>query len=170
MLLLERLHYRYGINGTVLKWFHSYLLNRTQLVRIKNVLSSNRSLPYGVPQGSVLGPLLFSLFFAPLEDVITAHGFSCMMYADDTQLYVSIESLQDCPAMLSKFELCIKDILIWCTSNGLACNPDKTKIVHLTSRHSKHHFEIPGIVINDATIVQDRLHATLELRWIPTFR
>ena len=56
------------------------------------------------------------------------------------------------PAMLSKFELCIKDILIWCTSNGLACNPDKTEIVHLTSRHSKHHFEIPGIVINDATI------------------
>ena len=86
MLLLQRLQHRYGVGGTALKW--SYLLDRTQSVKIKDVSSSERRVLYGVPQGSVLGPLVFVLFFAPLEDVIISHGLRCMMYADDTQLYV----------------------------------------------------------------------------------
>ena len=61
--LLSRLQCRYGINGTVLKWFQSYLDNRSQQVIIKDSLSSEKQLLSGVPQGSVLGPLLFSLFF-----------------------------------------------------------------------------------------------------------
>ena len=51
------------------------------------------------------------------------------MYADDMQLYVTINSTDDCPAVFSKLELCLKDILIWCTKNGLACNPDKTEVI-----------------------------------------
>ena len=82
---------RYGINGTVLKWFQSYLDNRTQQVIIKDSLSSEKKLLSGVPQGSVFGPLLFSLFFGPLN-VILAHGLKVMVYADDTQLYISIGS------------------------------------------------------------------------------
>ena len=85
-VLLHRLRSRYGINGTALNWFRSYLTNRTQSVRIGDSSSSSRTLKYGVPQGSVLGPLLFSLFFAPIEEVILDHGLRCMVYADDTQL------------------------------------------------------------------------------------
>ena len=55
--------------------------------------------------------------------------------------------------MLFKIEICVKDILIWCTKNGLACNSDKTEVIHLTSRFTKHHEEIRGIYINDVTIV-----------------
>ena len=56
---------------------------------------------YGVPQGSVLGTLLISLsFFAPIEEVVFAHNFKAMMYAGDTQLYVTINSADDCPAVL----------------------------------------------------------------------
>ena len=72
----------------MLKWFQSYLDNITQQVIIKDSLSSEKKLLSGVPQGSVLGPFLFSLFFGPLEDVILAHDVKVMMYADDTQLYI----------------------------------------------------------------------------------
>ena len=131
-MLVERLHQRYGVCGTALKWFESYLLNRTQTVKIKEVESTNKTLLFGIPQGSVLGPLRFSLFFAPLEDLILAHGLQLMVYADDTHVIC---------------ELCTKDILIWCTSNGLMCNPSKTETVHFTSRFSSYH-ELPALIIN----------------------
>lgn len=92
-ILLERLQHRYGIGDTVLAWFRSYLSNREQSVVVRNVVSSSKTLQYGVPQGSVLGPLLFSMYFSRLEDLIKAHGINCIMYADDTQLYVSVDSI-----------------------------------------------------------------------------
>lgn len=152
LLLLERLQKRYGIDKTVLKWLGSYLEDRTQAVRIKDVSSPEEKVLYGVPQGSVLGPLMFALFFAPLEDVIVAHGLRCMMYADDTQLYISVNRKNDRSVMISKIETCIMDILIWCTKNGLACNPDKTEVLHLTSRFARHHEQILGLNINNVNI------------------
>ena len=62
-----------------------------------------------------------------MEDVITAHGLSCMIYADDSQPHVILDPKKNRDAMLSKIELCIKDILIWCAKNGLTCDPDKTR-------------------------------------------
>ena len=75
------------------KCFHSlsqYLNNRIQLVVINDTQSSEMPVSFGVPQGSVLGPLLSSLFFVPLEEIIAAHRLNCMIYADDAQLYVSL--------------------------------------------------------------------------------
>lgn len=152
-VLLDRLRSRYGIKGTALNWFRSYLANRTQSVRIGDSCSSDRMLKYGVPQGSVLGPLLFSLFFAPIEDVILAHGLRCMVYADDSQLYITINARCDRPVMLSKLQLCILDIFTWCTNNGLACSLDKTDAVHLRSCHAKNFDPIQEIVIDDVVIV-----------------
>ena len=151
VLLLERLQHRYGIGGTVLKWFKCYLHNRQQSLVIKNTFSSSKPLLYDVPKGSVLGPLLFSLYFAPIEDLIVAHGFDLMIYADDTQIYVAINtSIRS--LMLTKIELCTRDILSWCTSNNmLACNPSKTEIVHFTSQF-KQCDPIPGILINGVNI------------------
>ena len=106
---------------------------------------------YGVPQGSVLGPLLFSLFFAPLQDVIRKHELDALMYADDTQLYNTIGSFDQRPTALSKLELCINDIMIWCIINRFMCNPDKTEIVLCTSRFSNSEV-IPDININGCTI------------------
>ena len=69
-LLLSRLEKRFGITGTVLNWFKSYLCNRSQFVGINQFQSTKRDLLVGVPQGSVLGPLLYLLYTAPISDVI----------------------------------------------------------------------------------------------------
>ena len=126
VLLLERIQHRYGIGGTVLKWYKSYLHNRQQSVVIKNTFSSSKSLLHGVPQGSVQGPLLFSLYFAPIKDLTVAHGFNLMIYAGDTQIYVTINT-SNRSLMLTKIELCTSDILSWCTSDMLACNLPRLK-------------------------------------------
>ena len=85
-ILLKRLDVTFGIRGTVYKWFLSYLSDRQQSVLINSVLSDPRPLLYGVPQGSVLGPVLFTLYSQPLSDVIIFHGCDFHKYADDTQL------------------------------------------------------------------------------------
>ena len=74
-----------------------------------------------------------------------------MMYADDTQLYITIGSFDQCPTALSKLKVCINDIMIWCTIDGLTCKPDKTEIVHFKSRFSNSEV-IPDININGCTI------------------
>ena len=101
------------------------------------MFSSERKVLYGVPQGSLLGPLMFALFFAPLEDVIISHDLHCMMFADDMQLYVFVNPVEDRSVMVSKLERCVVDIFVWCTKNGLACNSDKIGVIHLSSRFAR---------------------------------
>ena len=92
-IFFKRLKNRYGIGGTVLRWFRSYLTNRSQAVVVNGKLSDTHILPCGTPQGSVKGPLDFILYTGPLSDVIDAHsGIMHMIYADDTQLYLVLQS------------------------------------------------------------------------------
>ena len=86
-VLLTRLKERYGISGISLQWLSSYFTGRRQCVVINGSRSQQRNVPYGAPQGSVIGPMGFSLYSSPIEDIIAAHGLKCMVYADDTQLY-----------------------------------------------------------------------------------
>ena len=68
-VLLRRMSARFGITGTSLKWFESYLSNRSQCVQIENSTSAKKKLHFGIPQGSVLGPLLFTLYVSPIADI-----------------------------------------------------------------------------------------------------
>ena len=89
-VLIQRLRERFGIQNLSLNWFRSYITNRSQSVVIDQYESATHFPSQGVPQGSVLGPLAFTLFASPLEDIIKNHDISCMLYADDTQMYLTL--------------------------------------------------------------------------------
>ena len=127
-ILLKRLHVSFGISGTALNWFSSYLSNRYQCVAIQQLLSKPLPLKYGVPQGSVLGPVLFTLYSQPLSDVISKHNCDHHKYADDTQLEKCAPPL-DLPVVLKELELCISSIKQWMLSNKLKLNDDKTEVL-----------------------------------------
>ena len=88
---------RFGIKGTVLEWLRSYLKNRKQFVQIENSNSSKRPLVRGIPQGSVLRPILYVLYTSLIADIIKSHNLLHHLYADDRQPYVSFstDSLHD---------------------------------------------------------------------------
>ena len=117
------------------QWFRSYLSNRTQTVTINNKLSQPTLLKFGVPQGSVLGPILFILYTKPLTTLIRRHSISNQSFADDTQLHdscrpdqidTSVQGMQDC----------ISDVKTWMTSNKLKLNDDKTECLLIVSNRT----------------------------------
>ena len=127
IILLNRLK-SFGFSGTVLNWFKSYLEERTQCVKINDLFSDDVSLPFGVPQGSVLGPLLYTLYTIPLGRIIQKHNLNYHFYADDTQLYLSIEP-HDVNDLIFSVEKCIEEVKSWMEVNKLKLNDDKTEVV-----------------------------------------
>ena len=89
-LLLQRLREELHIHGAALDWIQSYLSDREQCVVVSDAVSEPRPLTIGVPQGSVIGPLLFTLYMTPLRKILQKYNIFRHAYADDTQLYCCI--------------------------------------------------------------------------------
>ncbi len=151
--LLRRLSDRCGIQGEALKWFRSYLTGRFQMVKIKDATSKKVPLSCGVPQGSVLGPLLFTVYTLPLGDLVRRHGIEYHLYADDTQLYMSFSPSPECASVcLKQIEDCIKDIQLWMLENKLKLNGDKTEMLLIGTPQQCSKISNPCISINGSVI------------------
>ena len=135
--LLSKLRAKYGFSGVVLNWFKSYLNDRSFTVTINKSRSSRCFLRIGVPQGSILGPILFILYTKELNLIGQSYGFSIHLYADDTQLYIEFNPLyQDMPSIETKIVECLAAIKDWMTTNNLKLNPDKTEALVAQTRNN----------------------------------
>ena len=119
-LLTRRLRYRYGMDAQVQSWLESYLRDRTQQVSVRNVQSIKAKIKCGVPQGSILGPILYTLYIAPLGDLYRSHDINFICYADDTQAYyscgLSTATIEySCPSMCLSVCLCVSVWVCLCT-------------------------------------------------------
>ena len=152
-ILLSRLNSLYGISGDALDWFKSYLSNRVQRVIIGDTVSECKSLNFGVPQGSVLGPKIYCMYTKPISDIIAGHVLSHHCYADDTQLYIAIEHSANLHSELLRMERCVADIRNWMRHNMLKLNDDKTELIVFASRYNQHLYSDASMMIGNTTVV-----------------
>ena len=127
------MHDWFGIDGTVLSWIKSYLSNRKQKIKIGDSFSEAVILPFGVPQGSVLGPLLFTLYTSPLSQVISKFKVTHHLYADDTQIYLAVDS-RNFDSSMEELTECLKSVQEWMDGVKLKLNPEKNRIYHYRSK------------------------------------
>ena len=135
-ILLTRLQNWFGLDGLSLDWFSSYLSLRSQAVSINDSTSAFSTLSCGVPQGSVLGPLLFTLYTTPLGSVISKNSLKYHLYADDTQLYISFTPTNSALS-LETLTTTFNDILSWMNLNKLLLNPSKTEFLLIGTKQQR---------------------------------
>ena len=129
-LLLQRLHAEIGLDGSALYWFSSYLSCRSQQVLVGHALSAETPLLCGVPQGSALGPLLFSLYTRQLADLIDKFCIDYHFFADDSELYSCLPTEPESAlSALRNVDSCCRQIKIWMTKNKLKLNEQKTEVL-----------------------------------------
>ena len=127
----HHLEHTFGFQGTAIAWLRSYLSGRAQTVSIDGKLSSPSVIHCGVPQGSVLGPILFIIYTQPLSCVIGSHPVSHQLYADDTQIYSYPSEI--C-ATIHNIEKCICDVKSWMICNKPQINHEKTEAILIATQ------------------------------------
>ena len=122
-ILLSKLNH-YGIRGVAFNWFKSYLSDRTPYATINNEISEIQTIKYGIPQGSILGPLLFLIYINDLSQSIK--NSKIHHFTDDTNLLYASSSLKD---INKKINFDLSNLVQWLRVNKIALNVNKTNIV-----------------------------------------
>ena len=128
-ILINRLSSCFGLTSLTLDWISSYLHNRRQSLKIGDAYSPLSDIASGVPQGSVLGPILFALYTSPISAIADAHNILQQQYADDTQLYISI-SAKTITQNTCRLESSLSDLHAWFSHNWLAFIPSKSEALN----------------------------------------
>ena len=151
-ILLDRLQNWFGLHGTVLDWFRSYLSSRTFTVLTNGIKSSNLPISCGVPQGSVLGPLLFIMYTTPLSHLLSTSSVHHHLYADDTQLFISF-SPPSFHASIQLLQNSVSAVANWMSANLLCLNPSKSEflVIGLPKQLSK--LENPTLSMPDNIVL-----------------
>ena len=132
-ILLKKLSF-YGFKDHASKWFQSYIYKREHIVSCQNQLSGKCQLQIGVPQGAVLGPLLFLIYVNDINRYV--HLGSCNLYADDTLIYCTGSNIVELKTNVQK---CVTDVHEWYESNKLVINTSKSNVMLLTTRQMLSH-------------------------------
>ena len=149
-ILLDRLEKRIGITGNCLKWFQSYLSDRSQKVLINGTMSSPKNLNCGVPQGSVLGPKLFNIYTLPLGDIIRKFNIDFHLYADDDNLYLAFKP-REVTFAFDDMEVLVSTVRELMAVNMLGFNDTKTDITVINGPRRKP-LDVPSLTVGEANI------------------
>ena len=122
----------YGVSGHLYEWFADYLSGRRQRVVVDGATSNWVPVTSGVPQGSLLGPVLFVIFINDLPDILPDETLAAL-YADDTKLYKSITSVGDCESL----QQALTDLDCWSRDNNLDFNESKCKVLTITRKKTR---------------------------------
>jgi len=122
----------YGITGDLLDWTRSFLTNRFQKVKVNNSFSSNEQVPSGIPQGSILGPILFTIF---INDIPVSLSSVCKIFADDTKIYNSANKNDIVQSDVNK-------LVLWTETWNLFFNAQKCKVMHIGKNNPNHEYII----------------------------
>ena len=137
-IFITRLNTEFQISGTIIQWFKSYLDARHHNVCINDDYLRSHTSSCGVPQGSVLGARMFTMYMRPLSAIMDKHGVSYHSYAGDIQLYLKCGSNDiSVDNAISRLEMCIKDICKWMSQNALKLIEDKTDFIIFSPKQNQ---------------------------------
>ena len=149
-ILIDILNRHFNISDLALSWFRSYLSQRSQFVKMDNFSSSLTSFNSGVPQGSVLGPILFSLYTSPTCSIIVQHDLLFHQFADDITLFTGVSHPDSSPTLL-KLSSCLSALNFWFFQSQLNINPTKSEMMFVGSSRLLEKYNLSSVVTFDGT-------------------
>ena len=153
-IILIRMEESIGLSGTALEWMRSYLCGRSQSVVINDVTSEAQELKYGVPQGSVLGPIIFTIYTSPIGRIARRYNLEIHLYADDTQLYIYFK--MKTPASqweaLRVLHSCVGEMRVWMTENKLLLNDTKTEFLAICAPWYRDRVEVKNLSVGESQV------------------
>ena len=151
-ILLRRLDATFGIRNGAIMWIASYLSDRTEKVHVTGYTSPYVLLKYGVPQGSVLGSLLFIMYTGELKHIINSHGLLSSCYANDCQLSFFC-NLGETESLATRMINCVDNVSNWMSSNRLNINPTKTEYLWAATSRRQNFIPRGPIILSRVDII-----------------